>query len=246
MTVWINTLFDTLPGEAGRPMRYWLLGRALVEAGHTVVIWSGDFHHVTKQRRQVASSYVADGIRVRLVPVLPYHRNVCWRRWRSHDGYAAAWGDAALAAVERGELAPPEVVVLAVPPPGLFDAAERLRRRWGCRVVVDIQDVWPETFYRLLPPGFRWLGPFLLGSMRRAARRAYRGADAVSAVAERYAELARDGRSSKVLKCGSSEGDERGDGTNNFNTLELQNFRTSLVAVFPLGRLLRSSKVREF
>ena len=174
-------------------MRYWLLGRALVEAGHTVVMWSGDFQHVTKSPRQVPSAYVEEGIHVRLVPVQPYHRNVCWRRWRSHAGYAAEWGRRAVAAVELGEMGRPDCIVLAMPPTGLFDVADRLRCRWGCRVVVDIQDAWPETFYQVLPHGLRWTGAFLFGALRRVAQRAYCGADAVSAVAERYAELARVG-----------------------------------------------------
>jgi glycosyltransferase involved in cell wall biosynthesis len=185
MTVWINTLFDALPGEGGRPMRYWLLARALAAAGHRVVMWSGDFHHVTKRKRVVAAAYEAEGIQVRLVPVMPYSRNVCWRRWRSHARYARDWEAAA-----RGERDRPDVIVLALPPPEVFGAAERLRQAWGCKIAADIQDAWPETFYRLLPRGLRWLGPVALWPMRRAAQRAYRGSDAVSAVAERYRALA--------------------------------------------------------
>lgn len=172
-------------------MRYWLLARALVEMGHAVVIWSGDFHHVTKRRRTVEKDYTYEGIRVRLVPVLPYGRNVCWRRWRSHAGYVKAWGRLAREAVDNGELERPDCLVLAMPPADLFDAAESLCQQWGCRIVADIQDAWPETYYRLLPRGVRWLGPLLLGTLRRAARRAYRGADAVSAVAEQYVRLVR-------------------------------------------------------
>jgi len=66
-----------------------------------------------------------------------------------------------------------------------------MRRHWGCPVVVDIQDAWPETFYRLLPRGVRWLAPFLFWHARRQARQAYRQADGVSAVAETYLQLAR-------------------------------------------------------
>jgi Glycosyltransferase len=92
-----------------------------------------------------------------------------------------------------GEVGQPDCIVLAMPPTGLFDVTNRLRRRWRCRVVVDIQDAWPETFYQLLPRSLRWTGAFLFGALRRTARRAYCGADAVAAVAERYAMLARDG-----------------------------------------------------
>jgi len=192
MTIWINSPFDALPGEGGRPMRYWLLCRALVAAGHAVVLWSSDFHHVTKRRRTVAHAYGAEGFQVRLVPTLTYASNVGWRRWRSHARYAGTWARLAREAVAARELTAPDRIVLSMPPLGLYAETARMRRAWGSRVVVDVQDAWPETFYRLLPRGVRWLGRVLFLRARGLARRAYRGADGVTAVSERYARLARE------------------------------------------------------
>lgn len=192
MTVWVNSLFDALPGEGGRPMRYWLLCRALVAAGHSVVLWSSDFHHMTKRRRSVAHAYEAEGFQVRLTPTLAYTENVSWRRWRSHARYAATWARAAQAEVASRELAVPDCLVLSMPPLGLYAEVERMRRMWGSRIVVDVQDAWPETFYRVLPRGVRWLGRALFSRARGLARQAYRGADGVAAVSERYVRLARD------------------------------------------------------
>ena len=191
MRIWINTPFDTVPSEGGRPMRYWLLCRALVAEGHEVVLWSSDFHHVTKSRRQLEPVYEADGFQVRLIPTRPYRSNIGLQRVLSHRRYARHWWRQARAAVAAGELRPPEGVVVSLPPLGLFRAAARMRRRWGCPVVVDIQDAWPETFYRLLPRCMRWLAPLLLWPARRQARKAYRQADGVTVVAETYQELAR-------------------------------------------------------
>ena len=192
MTVWINSPFDTLPGEGGRPMRYWMLCRALVAAGHSVVLWSSDFHHVTKRRRPVAAMYETEGFQVRLVPTLAYGSNVCWRRWASHRQYARAWGKLAYEAVDGQALEKPDCILVSLPPLGLYAEAEQMRRLWGSRVIVDIQDAWPETFYRLLPRGMRWLAAGVFWRARVLACRAYRGADGVSAVSERYVRLARD------------------------------------------------------
>ena len=65
-------------------------------------------------------------------------------------------------------------------------SAMRAARRTGARFVLDVQDAWPETFYRLLPRGFSWLGKILLAGMHRTARRLYREADLVTGVCERY------------------------------------------------------------
>ena len=192
MTVWINSPFDTLPGEGGRPMRYWMLCRALVAAGHSVVLWSSDFHHVTKCRRSVAAVYETEGFQVRLVPTLVYGSNVCWRRWVSHRQYARTWGKLAHEAVSGQALGKPDCILVSLPPLGLYAEAEQMRRLWGSRIVVDIQDAWPEAFHRLLPRGLRWLAGSVFWRARVLARRAYRGADAVAAVSERYVRLARD------------------------------------------------------
>jgi glycosyltransferase involved in cell wall biosynthesis len=61
----------------------------------------------------------------------------------------------------------------------------------SCQVIVDIMDAWPETFYQALPKPLRkFLGPILLAPMHRSAKRAYAGADKISAVGQSYLELA--------------------------------------------------------
>ena len=192
MTLWVNTPFDTLPGEGGRPMRYWLLCRALVAAGHEVVLWSSDFHHVTKKRRELESTYMADGFQVRLIPTRPYRANVGVQRAFSHWQYARRWAILAREGVASGNMRRPDCILVSLPPLDSFGAAARMRAAWGSRVVVDVQDAWPETFYRLLPAvGRRW-GPLLFWPARRLARRAYRDADGVTAVAARYLQLVRE------------------------------------------------------
>lgn len=191
MTIWINTPFDTLPGEGGRPMRYWLLARALVAAGHEVVLWSSDFHHVTKARRLLPPVYEADGCQVRLIPTPTYQSNVGLKRVLSHSQYAWRWRRLAEAAVTGGGLNPPDLILTSLPPLGSYAIAAAMRERWGCRVVVDVQDAWPETFHRLLPRALNSWAPAVFWLAHRQARRAYCGADGLTAVAERYLQLAR-------------------------------------------------------
>ena len=60
-----------------------------------------------------------------------------------------------------------------------------------CEVCVDIMDAWPETFYQALPKPLRKiLGPVLLAPLHRSAKRAYCGADKISAVGQSYLDLA--------------------------------------------------------
>ena len=179
MNVWIQTPFDNLPCEGFRKQRYWLMAQAFVAAGHDVTYFTTDFNHGTKRRR-AAESGTSDGICVKLVPTPPYSKNVSLGRIFSHVVYARRFSRAAAG------LPPPDVVVSASPTLGAAMASMRIARRTGAKFVLDVQDAWPETFYRLLPRGFSWLGRILLAGMHRAAKRLYREADCVTGVCERY------------------------------------------------------------
>jgi glycosyltransferase involved in cell wall biosynthesis len=179
MTVWIVNPFDNLPLEGYRPMRYWLMARGFAAAGHRVVYWTSDFSHATKKRRVLAKENAEPGIELRMVPTLAYPRNICLRRVASHWQLARAWRRLAKKYPDN-----PDVVIASTPPLGLCLAALRFAKRHDALFVADIMDAWPETFERIVP---KWM----LGTMRAKARRIYRDADAISAVASRYIDLAK-------------------------------------------------------
>ncbi|MBR4354691.1 MAG: glycosyltransferase [Kiritimatiellae bacterium] len=177
MKIWIINPFDNLPQEGFRAQRYSLMAEALAKRGHETVLWTGDFNHGTKARRVLKRSLPAN---VRMLKTLPYPKNICLRRVVSHLLLARAWTKAADA-----ERVKPDAIVVSVPPLGLARAAVRWGRQHGIKTVVDIQDAWPETFARVLPG-------WAVRLMGRVAREIYRGADAISAVADGYLELARE------------------------------------------------------
>ena len=192
MVVWIQNPFDNLPAEGYRKQRYWLMCEAFVRAGHQVVFWTSDFSHANKARRDVRRETGDGGIEVRLIPTMPYPKNVCLKRIASHRAYAREWSRLALENrtfehSEHPEI--PALVVTSTPTLSAATAALDLGRKLGAKVVVDVMDAWPETFERLAPKGLRWIvKPFLAG-MYRTARRIYREADLVTGVCERYREL---------------------------------------------------------
>jgi glycosyltransferase involved in cell wall biosynthesis len=60
-----------------------------------------------------------------------------------------------------------------------------------CEVIVDIMDTWPETFHLLLPRALPdWVGKLALRPLYLRAKRAYCGADKISAVGQSYLDLA--------------------------------------------------------
>lgn len=189
MKVWIENPFDNLPPEGFRPQRYWMMASAFAAAGHEVVYWTSAFSHAKKAPRKLQQDFFGYGFALRTVPTPPYDANVSLARLRSHRAYARNW--LRLAREEIAGSGAPELLVVSAPPLSTGAVALHLKRRYGCRLVTDVQDAWPETFRRLLPRGFRWLAPLVFLPLARAARRLYRGSDRVTGVCDAYAELLR-------------------------------------------------------
>ena len=179
--IWIANPFDNLPPEGGRPQRYWLMARAFARAGHRVTLWTSDFSHAHKSPRVLAhgARWDGDGFRLVLVPTPPYPRNVCLRRIISHRAFARN-----LRKLAELEPRKPDIVIASLPPLASAAALSGFCRTCGAAFIVDVMDAWPENFERVVP---RWM----LAPLRARARRIYRSAQAISAVASRYLDLAR-------------------------------------------------------
>ena len=208
MVVWIQNPFDNLPSEGYRKQRYWLMCEAFARAGHQVVFWTSDFSHARKRTRDVRLETEDGGVEMRMIPTLPYPKNVCFARIQSHRAYAREWLRLALDPSLASPVSRPSLIITSTPTLSAAATAIDLGRKFGAKVVVDVMDAWPETFERLAPKGLRWLiKPFLLG-MYRTAQRIYREADLVTGVCERYRNLT--GRSDYYL---AYHGIERGQGS---------------------------------
>ncbi|MBQ7190206.1 MAG: sugar transferase [Kiritimatiellae bacterium] len=191
MTIWLCNPFDNLPEEGGRRQRYAMIGRELVAHGYNVVWWTSDFRHATKAPRPLPSTFVnVDGVRMFLLPTIPYRQAVSLRRFRSHRAFARTWRNTAVREVKVNRLAYPDLIVASLPPLSSASAARFFRSRFQCAFVIDIQDLWPDLFYQVLPS---WARPFhLLFPLEREARMACRHADGILAVGHSYTNWAKE------------------------------------------------------
>ena len=197
--VWVVNPFDQLPNETDLPLRYWTLCRVLAEQGHEVIWWSSDFSHLAKTKRNPCPD--TDGFSVQLIETPPYAKNISLARIQNHRTFANRFHKTAMQALQSGKLAPPESIVVSLPPLGVAEQAFNIRNyvnqslpnnhNSNCQVVVDIMDAWPETFYRALPKWIpKQLKNALLYPMHFSAKQAYTKADKISAVGQTYLNLA--------------------------------------------------------
>lgn len=188
MNIWIVNPFDPLPGDPEQEGRYATLARILVNRGHRVTWWTSSFGHRFKRpvdQEAIRRACEACGVLPQFLDAPAYRRNV---------GLARLWNHHVLSrrfSAEAPKVQPrPDVIVVSSPPPGLVLSAARFGQTSGCKTIVDVQDLWPDTFRRLAPRPLRPLLDLVLWPSMRTARRAYATCDAVVGVADAYVERA--------------------------------------------------------
>jgi|694.fasta_scaffold63067_2 glycosyltransferase involved in cell wall biosynthesis len=193
LSIWLVNPFDDIPGEGMPPLRYWTLARILAARGHDVTWWSATWSHRRKAIRSTPLGIREDeGFSVRLVAVRPYDRNVSWARFGSHRDFGRTFERLANESIAAGHMERPDIILASLPPLDSPEAAARLARTLDATFVLDVMDLWPDTFERLLPgPAVlrRLVAPWLLGGMHRRRRALVAAADAASAATNTYADV---------------------------------------------------------
>jgi len=199
MKVWLVNPFDALPGEQVRTGRYAYIAKMLSEAGHSIVWWTSSFSHWSKSYRPAAAIVrsLPLNITARFVPAPLYYGNVSGRRIISHFVWALSFYR-----IARRDAEPPDVILASSPPLLSARAAIWLAKDLSSKVVVDIQDLWPEAFCLAVPKRIRRPGRVLFWPLEAFAESTYRQADAVIAVSNTYLNRAGGKRRGFVIPLG--------------------------------------------
>ena len=181
LNIWIVNLFDAFPGESLRQGRYSFLAEMLAKRGHRVTWWSSSFHHGTKSFRSQgqASIKVNDNLHIILLKTPKYSKNVSLKRIWNHYKYAKALRREAVKASEI-----PEVIIVSSVPLSAANTAVRLGERFGAKTIIDVQDLWPESFEVIFPRSVWFFARILMFPLRLWAHRVYQEADAISSISE--------------------------------------------------------------
>lgn len=197
MIIWLVNPFDPLPGDPEQEGRYATLARFLVAKGHDVTWWTSSFSHRFKrpvEQQPITAKCKAIGVDVRFLSVPPYQRNVGIKRLWNHWVLANRFRRAA-----QAEPVTPNVLIASSPPPMLAHRAAGFAKQCGAKVIIDIQDLWPETFVRAVPKLLRPFSSVALAPWYKAARQAYKAADGIVGVADLYVtQASKSGRSPTV------------------------------------------------
>ena len=193
MHVWLVQTAEFHPFQVGaRKMRTAMLADALRTRGHTITWWSSNFFHPTKTL--LAPGYdervLGDGYVVKLIEGLPYQKNVSLRRYAHYKLLARRFRKLSHAC------APPDLILAALPDTDLSAEMVRYAKARAIPVLVDIQDLWPDSFLQVIPERWRWMGRMALAHDLTRVERMLRDADGLIACSNAYLDwgLAKIGR----------------------------------------------------
>lgn len=169
--------------------RFRELARILSERGATVELVTSSFLHEAKTQRD--NDNLEEGaLRFTHIKEPGYPSNISIKRLFSHRVMARNLGS-----YLKGRKVP-DVIYCAMPSNAVASVVTRYAKRRGVRLILDVQDLWPEAFEMVLRP--KRVARFILSPLRLNADRLFRAADHVVTVSETYSNRVRKVREKDV------------------------------------------------
>lgn len=184
MKITIVAPYCSLPSEP-HFNRFWYLAE-LLSAEHDVLLVTSNFRHYDKSFRRPEDAEAAGKgrLKVLLLNESGYVKNVSPARVKSHHVFVKdfeKW-------LEKQQPGSTDVVFSAYPLIATNILLGKHKARLGYKLVIDVQDVWPESFSSVVPLLKKI--PHRLLPFSGKADRAYRCADGLAAVSQTYLERA--------------------------------------------------------
>lgn len=229
MNITIVAPYCSLPSEPYFN-RFWYLAERLSQS-HDVLLITSRFRHYDKsfRRHEDAEAASQGRLKVMLLEESGYGKNVSLERVASHYRFVKNF-EQWLKNCRPGEQ---DIVYSAYPLIATNLLLGKHKARLGYKLIVDVQDVWPESFSSVVP--FLKKVPHKLLPFASRANRAYRCADALVAVSQTYLDRAKEANP-------NVPGEAVYIGTD-FAAIAPPRFRSKTVRLFYLGTLSYSYDV---
>jgi glycosyltransferase involved in cell wall biosynthesis len=186
LTVWILQTGEPLPidGSSVRPMRAINLANALVEKGHSVVLWSSRFSHQTKTHRSkqfTDNVLMSKNLEVRLIDSPGYKKNIGFSRLFDH--YMLGKN---LAKSLKKNIKKPDVAFIGFPPIEIAMTMSNWLIENNIPYLVDVKDLWPEVFVEKTPVWSRVITKILFHNYFISAKKIYIGATGITSMSQSF------------------------------------------------------------
>lgn len=173
--------FTQVPGEKGNG-RFHYMAKKIDKKKATVEIVTSSFSHSTKSHRNISKDLNNAGYKLTMLYEPGYRKNVSIKRLYSHY----IMGKNFKKYLEKRKK--PDVIYCSVPSLDVAREAAEYASQNRIRLIIDIQDLWPEAFKMIFNVPF--ISDLIFYPMKKKADYIYSAADEIIAVSQTYAERA--------------------------------------------------------
>lgn len=242
LNIWILKDGEALPTiKDSKKMRTWRLGETLADRGHSVTWWTSNFFHLKKEKICEGNKVLklGDNLTVKFIDCGSYKTNVSFQRIKHHFKLGKKFS--ALAKKEKK----PDIIIASHPILEFPTEAIKYGKTHNIPVIIDVRDIWPDTFLSYAPWFLRPFVKIPLFFYNLKTKYCFKNAQGVVSISEdlldwalKKAKLERD-YTSKVFHIGY---DESAAATEE-PIIELKDLKKGTVIFSYLGTFVKSYEV---
>lgn len=174
--------FIVLPWENGNSRFIYILSK-LNKKENDVEVITSDFSHGEKKHRDKKNTLLNEqDYKISLIEEPGYKKNVCLRRFYSHFVLSRNIAKYIKDKVKKKKKI--DIIYLSVPSLSVAKAVTKIAKKNNIRLIIDIQDLWPEAFKMVFHVPI--ISDIIFFPMKKQAEFVYKYADDIIAVSETY------------------------------------------------------------
>lgn len=183
MNIWLLMTGEPLEFFGERPHRVGILSKILVKQNHNVTWWTTTFDHQHKKYLYKKNIELKNDLGVDMVFLhskTNYKKNISLNRIKNHREVGAEFKSLAINKTK------PDIIFCAFPTIDLANEAVNFGLLNKIPVVIDVRDLWPDTFKHYIPPILMPLASLVLSNMYRKTNNIFKKAYAITGITDEF------------------------------------------------------------
>ncbi len=182
MKVWLLRASEMMPivDENDRLLRMGMLGKELSKRGHDVTWFGSTFNHYKKTQASEKDIVIEvdDNYRLNLIYAPSYKKNISIKRIINHKIIAIKLKKK-IKKIEK-----PDIIFASYPTIEFAEVIVKYGKKKGIPVVIDVRDLWPDTFYHNLSRVVRILSIPYVNYLNVKAKNIMKNCYAITSISE--------------------------------------------------------------
>ena len=160
MLIWYISLFEPLPinGKNTRKMRTGWICDALLKDNNIVELWIPGFDHIKHEFYKNESDFeiLESGLSIQYLKSLGYKKDTSIKRLFHHKYIAKEFKR-----IANLKQINPDLIITQIPCLELAEEVIKFAVKNNIPSIVDIRDLWPDIYKRILPKKLKWIYRFI-------------------------------------------------------------------------------------